>query len=102
MSSDGICVIEKCFIPSRIDFLNIIIAKSTCEWISVIKNGTMSASNPEVVVDHVSDLSSAKEPVFFLSLLFLQTDLSLEVGILDGLCSEQTQSSHPASQNSGK
>ena len=45
----------------------------------------MSASNPEVVVDHVSDLSSAKEPIFFLSFLFLQTDLLLEVGILDDL-----------------
>ena len=45
----------------------------------------MSASNTEVVVDHVSDLSAAKEPILFLSFLFLQTDLFLEVGILDDL-----------------
>ena len=43
----------------------------------------MSSSNPEVVVDHVSDLSSAKEPILFLSFLFLHTDLLLEVGILN-------------------
>ena len=35
--------------------------------ISIIENGIKSASNPEVVVDHVSDLSSAKEPILFLS-----------------------------------
>ena len=45
----------------------------------------MSVSIPEVVVDHVSDLSSAKEPILFLSFLFLQTDLSLEVRILEDL-----------------
>ena len=45
----------------------------------------MNASSPEVVVHHVSDLSSAKEPIFFLSFLFLQTDLSLEAGALDDL-----------------
>ena len=45
----------------------------------------MSASNREVVSDHVSDLSSAKKQIFFLSFLFLQTDLFLEVGILDDL-----------------
>ena len=45
----------------------------------------MSARNPEVVVDHASDLSSAKESILFLSFLFLQTDLFLELGILDDL-----------------
>ena len=39
----------------------------------------------KVVVDHVSDLSSTKKPILFLSFLFLQTDLFLEVGILDDL-----------------
>ena len=43
----------------------------------------MSASNPEAVVNDVRDLPSAKEPIFFLSFLFLQTDLLLEVGILN-------------------
>ena len=52
----------------------------------------MSASDPEVVVDNVCDLSSAKESILFFSCLFSQTDLILEVGI---------QSSHLASQNSG-
>ena len=42
----------------------------------------MSTSNPEVVADHVSDLSSAEKPIFFLSFVLLQTDLSAEVGIL--------------------
>ena len=45
----------------------------------------MGTSDSEAVVDHVSDLSSAKEPIFFLSFLFLQTDLLLEVGILEDL-----------------
>ena len=45
----------------------------------------MCVCNPEEVVDHVSDLSSADEPIFFLSFLFLQTDLFLEVGFLDDL-----------------
>ena len=45
----------------------------------------MSASNPEVVVDHASDLFSAKESILFLSFLFLQTDLLLDGGILDDL-----------------
>ena len=40
---------------------------------------------PNVVVDHVSDLSSSWTPIFFLSFLFLQTDLLLELGILDDL-----------------
>ena len=42
----------------------------------------MSTSDSEVVVDHVSDLSSSKKPIRFL---FLQTDLLFEVGILDDL-----------------
>ena len=50
-----------------------------------MKNGIMIASCPEVVLDHLSDLSSSKEPIFFLSFLFLQTDLLLEAGTLDDL-----------------
>ena len=45
----------------------------------------MSTNNSKVVVDHVSDLSSAKQTVLCLSFLFLQTDFFLEVGILDDL-----------------
>ena len=43
----------------------------------------MGSSDPEVLVDQVSDLSSAKETVLFLGLLFLQTDSSFEVRIMD-------------------
>ena len=41
------------------------------------------SSDPEVIVDQVSDLSAAKETVLFVGLLFLQTDPSFEVGIMD-------------------
>ena len=51
--------------------------------LSVIKNGIMSASDPEVLVDQVSNLSSSKEAVLFLSFHFLQNDLFLEAGIMD-------------------
>ena len=43
----------------------------------------MDSSDPEVIVDQVSNLSSAKETVLVLGLLFLKTDSSFEVGILD-------------------
>ena len=43
----------------------------------------MSVSNPEFVSSHASDLYSAEGSIFFLSFLFLQTDLFLEVGVLD-------------------
>ena len=45
----------------------------------------MDVSGPKVVVDQVSDLSSAKESICFLSLLFIQTGLCFEVGILENL-----------------
>ena len=44
----------------------------------------MSTSDSKVVVNYVSDLSSSKKLILFLSFLFLQTDLLFEVGILDG------------------
>ena len=43
----------------------------------------MDSSDPEVIVDQVSNLSSAKETVLLLGLLFLQTDPSFEVRIMD-------------------
>ena len=52
----------------------------------------MSTSDSKVVVDHVKDLSSAKEPILFLSFLFLQTDLFLEVGIPDDLVQRRCNS----------
>ena len=41
------------------------------------------SSDPEVLVDQASDLSSVKETVLFLGFLFLQTDPSFEVRIMD-------------------
>ena len=43
----------------------------------------MDPSDPEVIVDQVGNLSTAKETVLFLGLLFLQTDPSPEVRIMD-------------------
>ena len=43
----------------------------------------MDPSDPEVIVDQVSNLSAAKETVLLLSLLFLQTVPSFEMGIMD-------------------
>ena len=43
----------------------------------------MDPSDPEVIVDQVSNLSAAKEKVLLLGLLFLQTDSSFEVRIMD-------------------
>ena len=57
----------------------------------------MSTSDSKVVVDHVSDLSSVKERILFLSFLFLQTDIFLEVGILDDLVQSTCKFSRPAS-----
>ena len=50
-----------------------------------LSNGVLPSSDPEVFVDQVSDLSSSKEVVFFVSCHVLQTDLFLEVRILDDL-----------------
>ena len=44
----------------------------------------MGSSDPEVIVDQVGNLSASKETVLFLGLLFLQTDSSFEVRIMDG------------------
>ena len=43
----------------------------------------MAPSDPEVIVDQVSNLSTAKETVLLLGFLFLQTDSPFEVGIMD-------------------
>ena len=49
----------------------------------MILDRIVGSSDPEVLVDQVSDLSSTKETVLFLGFLFLQTDLSFEAGIMD-------------------
>ena len=43
----------------------------------------MGSSDAEVFVDQVSNLSATKETVLFLGFLFLQTDSSFEVRIMD-------------------
>ena len=43
----------------------------------------MDPSDPEVIVDQVGNLSTAKETVLFLGFLFLQTDPPFELGIMD-------------------
>ena len=43
----------------------------------------MASRDPKVIVDQVSNLSAAKETVLLLGLLFLQTDSSFEMGIMD-------------------
>ena len=43
----------------------------------------MSSSDLEVLVDQESNLSAAKETVLLLGLLFLQTDSSFEMGIMN-------------------
>ena len=43
----------------------------------------MGSSDPEEIVDQAGNLSTAKETVLFLGLLFLQTDSFFEVGIMD-------------------
>ena len=49
----------------------------------MILDRIIGSSDPEVLVDQVSDLSSTKETVLFWGILFLQTDLSFEVRIMD-------------------
>ena len=43
----------------------------------------MDSSDPEVIVDQVSNLPATKETVLLLGFLFLQTDSSFEVRIMD-------------------
>ena len=47
----------------------------------------IGSSDPKVIVDQVSNLSAAKGTVLLLGLLFLQTDPSFEVRIMDDFCS---------------
>ena len=49
----------------------------------IVFDRIIGSSDPEVLVDQVSDLSSTKETVLLLGLMFLQTDSSFEVRIMD-------------------
>ena len=42
----------------------------------------MDPSDPELIVDQVGNLSTSKKIVLFLGLLFLQTDVPFEMGIM--------------------
>ena len=72
-------------IPShfRIEFLNIVISKNNSEQVGVVLDRIMAPSDPEVIVDQVSNLFTTKESVLLLGFLFLQTDSSFEMGIMD-------------------
>ena len=69
MSSCGIFVIDN-KIPShfRIEFLNIVISKNNGEQVGVVFDRIVGSSDPEVFVDQVGNLPSAKETVLFLGL----------------------------------
>ena len=72
-------------VPLRIEFLNIVISKSNSEQVGVGLDRTIGSSDPELFIDQVGNLSSSKETVLFLGLLFLQTDLPFEMEIMDDL-----------------
>ena len=75
MSSGGIFVTDnKNAIPFRIEFLNIIISKRNSTHVGIILDGIIGSSDPEVLVDQVSNLSSAKETVLFFFFAFLLDD----------------------------
>ena len=50
-------------VPLRIELLNIIISKNNSEKVGVVLDRVMAPSDPEVLVDQVSDLPSTKETV---------------------------------------
>ena len=59
----------------------IFLGQYVCELVFV--DGVIGSSDPKVIVDQESNLSAAKETVFFLSFHFVQTDHFLEAGIID-------------------
>ena len=70
-------------VPLRIEFLNIVISKSNSEQVGVVFDRIIGSSDPELFVDQVGNLSTSKETVLFLGLLFLQTDFPSEMRIMD-------------------
>ena len=53
------------------------------EQLCIILDRISGSSDPEILVDQVSDLFTSEKAIFFLSFYFLQTDLFLEAGIMD-------------------
>ena len=52
----------------------------------------MNINESNAVIDHGGDLSSSNKTVLFLGFLFLETDLLLDVGILDDLVQSRSNS----------
>ena len=57
--------------------------ETNSEQVGIVLDRIVGSNDPEIFADQVSNLSSAKETVLLLALLFLQTDSSFEVRILD-------------------
>ena len=53
------------------------------EQVGEVFDRIIGSSDPELFVDQVGNLSTSKETVHFLGLLFLQTDSPFELGIMD-------------------
>ena len=71
MSSGGNCSIDNKFSSHLVsNSLNVVIPKNNRKQINIIEYRVTEASDPELIVDQISDLSSAKESVCLLSLLF--------------------------------
>ena len=85
MSSGEIFVIDKNSVPLGVEFLNIVISKTNSEQVGIVLDRIVGPSDPEVFVDQISNLPTAKETVLLLGLLFLQTDASFEGRIMDDL-----------------
>ena len=65
MSLDGSSSSQQNSVPFRIEFLNIIISKTNCTLVGITLDRIIGSSDPEVLEDQVSDLSSSKEAVLF-------------------------------------
>ena len=84
-------------IPRNVELLDIVFLSTYTDHIWESLYHFISSSCTEMLEDHVSNLSSSKESVVFLSTLLLRQILfcGSEDACREG-CSLQTQSSHPA------
>ena len=62
-----------------------VISKTYSEKVGMVLDRIVDSSDRELFVDQVSNLPAAKETVLLLGLLFLQTDSSFELRIMDDL-----------------
>ena len=68
------------FVKFRIEFLNIVSSKTNSEQVGLFLDRMIGSSDPEVLVDQESDLSST---ILGWGLMFFQTDSSFELRIVD-------------------